>query len=102
MVSLLRKEQGKFPENQEREIIISQNSSRNIPEKKNLNVWLKLSWMKYTAEIRSSHIWKEVSTKVPTREIRENAQEEKYKETRLKLRLLTYDDGQSPKGPCRY
>ena len=73
MVSLLRKEQGKFPENQEREIIISQNSSSNIPERKELNVWLRLSWMEYTAEIRSSHIWKEVSIKVPTEKLRENA-----------------------------
>ena len=73
MVSLLRKEQGMFPENQEREIIISQNSSSNIPERKELNVWLRLSWMEYTAEIRSSHIWKEVSIKVPTEKLRENA-----------------------------
>ena len=72
MVSLLRKEQGKFPENQEREIIISQNSSSNIPERKELNVWLRLSWMEYTAEIRSSHIWKEVSIKVLTNKLREN------------------------------
>ena len=71
-LGLLRKEQGKFPENQEREIIISQNSSRNIPERKELNVWLRLSWMEYTAEIRSSHIWKEVSIKVSTNKIREN------------------------------
>ena len=73
MVSLRRKEKGKFPENQEREIIISQNSSSNIPERKELNVWLRLSWMEYTAEIRSSHIWKEVSIKVPTEKLRENA-----------------------------
>ena len=73
MVSLLRKEQGKFPENQKKEIIISQNSSSNIPERKELNVWLRLSWMEYTAEIRSSHIWKEVSIKVPTEKLRENA-----------------------------
>ena len=71
--SLLRKENGRLLENEKEEMIISQKSVSNIPEKKNLNVWLKLSWMKYTAEIRSSHIWKEVSTKVPTREIRENA-----------------------------
>ena len=72
MVSLLRKEKGKFPENQERGIVVSQNSSSNIPERKELNVWLRLSWMEYTAEIRSSHIWKEVSIKVPTEKLREN------------------------------
>ena len=72
MVSLFRKERGKQPKNQRREKIISQNSSRNIPEKKNLNVWLKLSWMKYTAEMRSSRIWKEVSIKVPTNKLQGN------------------------------
>ena len=56
-----------------REIIVSQNSSRSLPEKKNLNVWLKLSWMKCTAETRRFHIWKEVSIKVPTEKLRENA-----------------------------
>ena len=72
MVSLFRKGRGKFPENQEREIIISQNSSSNIPERKELNVWLRLSWMEYTAEIRSSHLWKEVSIKVSTNKLRKN------------------------------
>ena len=71
VVSSFRKETEKFPENKGRGIIVSQNSSSNIPERKELNVWLRLSWMEYTAEIRSSHIWKEVSIKVPTNKLLE-------------------------------
>ena len=41
MVTLLRKEKGELPINQEREIEISQKSNSNIPEKKKLNVWLR-------------------------------------------------------------
>ena len=75
MVSLFRKENGRLPEIQEKEIIILQKSSSNIPEKKKLNVWLKFCRMKYMAEIRSSYIWKEVSIKVSMNKLRENAQE---------------------------
>ena len=42
-LGLLRREIGKLPENQEKEIIISQKSPSNIPEKKELNMWLRLS-----------------------------------------------------------
>ena len=42
MVSLLRKENGRLLENEKEEIIISHKSVSNIPEKKNLNVWLRI------------------------------------------------------------
>ena len=66
MVSLRSKEKGKFPEkfpeSHRKGIIVSQDSSRNNPERR----------IKYTAEIRIYNIRKIVSIKVPIREIREN------------------------------
>ena len=44
-LGLLRREIGKLPENQEKEIIIFQKSTSNIPEKKKLR--LRLSRMIY-------------------------------------------------------
>ena len=40
--SLLRKENGRLLENEKEEMIISQKSVSNIPEKKKLNVWLRI------------------------------------------------------------
>ena len=71
--SLLMKENGRLLENQKEEMIISQKSVSNIPEKRNKMCGWEWGQIKYTAEIQNYNLWKRVSITVPTRELRENA-----------------------------
>ena len=83
--SLLRKENGRLLENQKEEMIISQKSASNIPEKRNKMCGWGLGRIKYTAEIWTCHIWERVSIKVPTIELRRKCVGRKAKENKTEF-----------------